>query len=139
MLDQTGISVYFFTMLKVVVWIGVIYFGAKILIPIIRAFKEGDDEGWQALHANTNRIIMLVLVFITAVFFTGVESAYRPKTVIKPSNLYEKRLQANEGKPLPPIQEAPTKPSWKEVEEKNRAENEQARKEFDALPDAKKR
>ncbi len=137
MFDQTGVAVLFFALLKLGLWIGVVLYAIAIVRRIVGATRETtSEEIGRAILTHLNSVIIWIVIFVATAIVTGIETGYRPKTVIAPRNEYAERIRAQEGQSLPSVQEAPARPSWDAIEEKNKAENETARREFEALPDA---
>lgn len=84
--------------------------------------------------SKSNVAIVLSVIILGNMFYymNNAESAYRPKTkiegVVKPSSRHDKEV------PFVAVSNAPT---WNEKMATNRSQNEEARKEFEKLPDAK--
>ncbi len=136
MFDQTALSVLLFTFLKLALWIGIILYTIVIVHRIVAGMDKitGEEIG-QAIHMHLKSVIIWAVVFVAVVVITGIETAYRPKTIVAPRNEYMERMRSQEKQPLPSVKAAPTRPSWEEVEKKNKAENEAARREFESLPE----
>ena len=80
-------------------------------------------------------IWLICLVFV--VVFTGRESAYRPKTVIRPDNPEREALERQiDTAPLPKIKRSKPEIDTKQTLEQNRTDNQKAIDTFKQLPNA---
>lgn len=137
MIDQTALSVLLFVLLKLALWIGVVLYTVAVARRIVNSAKELTfAEIGQAVYANMRSIVTLVIFVVIAVVVSGIETGYRPKTVIAPRNEFTERMRIQKEQPLPPVKATSPRPKWEDIEAKNKVENEAARREFDALPNA---
>lgn len=136
MLDQTAISVFLFAVIKYVMWAGLIFWFVAIARRIRNSSGDSNNWLWPVLLQHRSTVVLWVAAFTLAVMVHTLETAYRPKTVLAPRNQYhEQRLK--EERPPGKIMEAPTRPSWEDIQEKNKKENKETRRAFESLPDAK--
>ena len=133
-MDQTAVSVLFFTIMRTVLWICVVLYGVIIARRIVRAMDTTPDEMGRVFSAHLRGVVLWIVIFVGAVTVSTMETAYRPKTVIAPRDEFSERMRAQKERPLPSVKAVPARPSWEEVDKKNKEENEKARQEFDVLP-----
>ncbi len=135
MFDPTRVSVAIFTLIKLVLWLGVIVAFGMLAAKYITDWNDGklpsvffQQRRWQ--------VIGWVGLLFFAVFYTANETAYRPKQIVQPPNpALERQLREIDALPRPASVPRPTPtPSWQEQQERNRQENEASRKEFEKLP-----
>lgn len=144
-MDATSISIMSFTLIKIALWFAVIGFAIALARKVIReSDPESIDEGDESpktsdvLWSNKLRIGMWFILFFAASFYSQSEMAYRPKTVVQPSNpMLKEQLRKLDRTVTPTI--LPAKGNKRDAvntgySERNRAQNENARKSFLKLP-----
>ncbi len=148
---MTGMSIFGFAMLKIVIWLGVlalaVALGRKLWREMSSASVDTDvtaDEAvmvvaWpEVLWLNRYYIGGWALIFFAALFWSQVEMGYRPKTVIQPANpVLEMQLREIDRLPAPDIK--PAEGDLRDranqgYNERNVDENAAARKQFMELP-----
>ena len=149
-MDMTAIGVMVFALLKVAIWLGLIglgiYLGRKIwlqlqLVPSQEGESVAPTEHYQVFWHNRYHIGGWVMLFFAAVFFTQIEAAYRPKTVVQPDNpVLEQQLREIDRTAAPVIQ--PAQGDLRDAananySEQNAQDNASAREQFMTLPEAK--
>ncbi|MBI2055755.1 MAG: hypothetical protein HYT37_00020 [Candidatus Sungbacteria bacterium] len=137
-MDQTGVMVLLFVVLKTLLWVGVVLWAFVISRRAYAVMKETQNFNL-AMTQHFKSVVVWFVVFVLAVVVTGIESGYRPKTILKPVRPYhEERIQEDREKSAPSIVQTPPRQTWEDIQEKNRKENEEARRAFESLPDAEK-
>jgi len=145
-MDITGISVFGFALVKVVLWILVIVSAIAIYLRVTNQIDRArnplkivDDRhvvSW-VLWSNKVLISLWVVFFAAAVIYSQMEMGYRPKTVIQPANpLLEERLRVYDEAPAPVIGEAKSDlrdAANEGYSERNREENQAAKEAFMGL------
>ncbi len=83
-MDVTLISVFGFSVIKIVLWLIVILWGIS---QIRKIYKVVQKDGWTYKSFKKVRfgLIMWILFCLCVVFYTNQNTAYRPKTKIKSS------------------------------------------------------
>jgi hypothetical protein len=146
MTDITLISVFGFSLIKVVLWIIVVLYSMAVIRKIYQASTSEDQadlspiEGAGVVYQNRWRIIRWFLFLVIVILYTANESAYRPKTVINPPNpALQEYLRAIDNAPPPEVEPAGSlapQISDPDALKENRRSNAAARQEFEKLPDA---
>lgn len=136
-MDITSISVFGFSLFRIILWLLFLVFlwatARKIIID-----QKNDDRSLEAiLWSYKWRIFLTVILFFGAMFYTQNEAPYRPKTTItKTDPLLEERLREIDSAEPPVI--GPAQGDLRDAEnddysERNAAENAEARKKFEEL------
>ena len=117
----------------VIWWILLLSFITVLITILIKLHKNVSDgmEPSDFLKRIKWNLVSLLFLGVAGYYVTNIGTAYGPKTEIKApvkaSSRFEDPAKYNE---------ITNKPSWEEIQKKNREENEKARQEFDKLPNA---
>ena len=149
-MDMTAIGVMFFALLKIAIWLGLLalgfYYGRQIWAQMNPDTLESEEpvhdvDQLAVLRQNRYKIGGWTMAFFAAVFFTQIEAAYRPKTVIQSDNLVlEQQLREVDRATAPVIKPAQgdlRDASNANYSAENAADNAAARERFLTLPDDK--
>lgn len=143
-MDITALSVFGFSIVKLLIWLMVILFAIFVARKVIKqANSEVVTEGnasqfGDVLWSNKGIIFLWVVVFFAAMFFSQMEAAYRPKTVVQPNNSglqQELRKLDQAEKPKIDPAEGDTRDKANDgYSKRNREGNVGAREDFKKLP-----
>lgn len=133
----TGILEVVYPVLLVLLWAGVLFTAVRTGLRLGSA-RASDESIPMLLWRHRGRLLFLAVIVVAAMVVTTRETAYRPKVTVNPANpaLQERLKRVDEA--TPEVAPADARPSWDEVQQKNREENERAREEFNKLPSNKK-
>lgn len=145
-MDITGLSVFGFALVKVILWLVVVVFAIAIGRRVMKqANPEDVAEGEVApqvgdvLWSNKGRIGIWVVLFAATIIYTQVEMGYRPKTVVQPANPVLKEqlreLDQTAATEIGPAEGDQRDAANRDYSQRNREQNEAAREAFGKLPD----
>lgn len=151
-MEVTAISTTFFALVKLVLWLGVVAWAIALGRKLWREADpkpSADADGgidevvtvtWPDVWWNNRlNVAAWAIAFFAAIFFTQLEPAYRPKTVIQPNNaVLEQQLRELDRMPAPEI--GPAEGDLRDAAnagyaEQNLEENEAARERFLSIPE----
>lgn len=144
-MDNTLLIESLFGAVYILLWGGLIFGAITIVRAVYTTFGttmesepiEDDEAFFQSCFEHRGKITTWVICLTVAIFFSGIETAFRPKTTIEP-NTYEtdQRLDAvQKAEPVVLPQTTDKTEDWGAVRERNRKENADALKKFNALPE----
>jgi hypothetical protein len=140
-MDITSISVFGFSLLRIIIWVIVILYSIYLVRKINKENDSEDSKLSDVLYFNKFGIIFVVLLLAFAVLYTANESAYRPKTVINPPNkALNDELRRIDNSSVPEIKPGSSiVPDIKKTDSynKNRESNKETIDNFMNLPDSK--
>ncbi|KOR28492.1 hypothetical protein TI03_04590 [Achromatium sp. WMS1] len=140
--DSTAAGVTFFAAIHLLLWSVIVASGLYLAHAIYHKYhkqqfiRRADGQPLVPRLALINShlwvgLIIWLTAFVAVLFYSSLETAYRPKTVIKSVNpQLQRQLQALDNAPSPVI--APSIPSYdmEQALQRNRQENQRARETF---------
>lgn len=134
---MTGILDIAFVVLKLLVWVVVLLLGGKTFLYLRRSRLESESIP-ALLWRNKALLILVAVITVVVAMATSMETAYRPKVSPVTANpALEKALKEIDQRAKPDVPLSKPAETWEEIKERNREENEQVKKEFEALPNKK--
>lgn len=131
-MDQNVLLTVVFSLLKVALWAALAYSGHRLYL---KTRRETQTETG-ATNAGPLWALWMLALFLVVMYTTFDIGGHRPQVSINPDNpaLREKLDRVDHGNRPAVKPESTVSPSWQELQEKNRRENEAARKEFEKIP-----
>ncbi len=142
-MEATAVGVTVFAAIRFLLWLIVIISGAYLVRTMYLDYHQYQitsrmGRPWLSHLLSTSLgwgMIVWLCIIAGVLFYTGLETSYRPKTVIRSVNPeLQRQLRARDSMPPPVI--APTQPTYNmdQALKNNRQENQKVREAFQQLP-----